>query len=257
MTTWKSSTTKVLRGGMNNLQQGLVTYIGYYRKNDKHKFSYEDCTNALHGLGLSCKPTTLRKEFSVLKKQGLIDFKTYYRKPYPVLTQAGRLFIKTRLPFRHYGTWDAKWRLVIFDIPEKERKYRQELRQKLLELGFGQIQNSVYISPHPVLAVVSRLTRDWGIRQFVKLMEVSKLDDENKIALKAWKLDEINEKYHEFIESAKKTPRDNYWVFRAKMLEHQFTAIYETDPHLPAELLHKTWQGEEAYKLFKEISNSY
>ena len=39
--------------------------------------------------------------------------------------------------------WDKKWRIVIFDIPEKHKGAREALRIKLSELGFIQFQKSV------------------------------------------------------------------------------------------------------------------
>ena len=40
--------------------------------------------------------------------------------------------------------WDGKWRIVIFDIPEKFKKAREALRRKLKDLGFLELQKSVF-----------------------------------------------------------------------------------------------------------------
>src|SRR3989344_6103703 len=47
-------------------------------------------------------------------------------------------------------SWDGSWRIVIFDIEEKESHTRNMLRRKLRNLGFAMWQESVYITPHPV-----------------------------------------------------------------------------------------------------------
>lgn len=242
---------------MNNLQQGLLTYIGYFSKGEKRHFSYQTCAKTLSDLGISCHISTLRKEFSILKKEGLIEFRTYYRKPYPVLSQSGRLAIKTRLPYKKYDPWDQKWRLVVFSIPERERNFRYTLRKKLEELGFAALDDSVYLSPHPLLGTISRVTSTWGIRQFVKLMEVCRLENEHKIAKEVWPIAKINQEYQDFIDQANQAQKDKYWIFRAKDLEHQFAEIYTRDPHLPAEFLPEKWAGTDAYQKFRQIANSY
>jgi len=44
--------------------------------------------------------------------------------------------------------WDGKWRIVTFDIPIKKSNVRDRLRHKLKDLGFGMLQQSIWISPH-------------------------------------------------------------------------------------------------------------
>ncbi len=45
--------------------------------------------------------------------------------------------------------WDRKWRLVIFDIPEKYRHLRDLFRSFLKIMGFYQLQKSVWVHPYP------------------------------------------------------------------------------------------------------------
>jgi DNA-binding transcriptional regulator PaaX len=46
------------------------------------------------------------------------------------------------------GEWDKKWRMVVFDIPEKLKASRNALREKLKELGFYELQKSVWVFPY-------------------------------------------------------------------------------------------------------------
>ena len=43
--------------------------------------------------------------------------------------------------------WDGKWRMVVFDIPEKYKKQRNYLCRKLKELNFYPLQESVFLHP--------------------------------------------------------------------------------------------------------------
>ncbi|MDP1689918.1 MAG: CRISPR-associated endonuclease Cas2 [bacterium] len=44
--------------------------------------------------------------------------------------------------------WDGKWRMIIFDIKEKQRKRRDELRLLLGGAGFIKLQQSVWVHPY-------------------------------------------------------------------------------------------------------------
>lgn len=45
--------------------------------------------------------------------------------------------------------WDGKWRIVIFDIREKRRRVRSQLRLLLSGAGFLRLQDSVWVYPYP------------------------------------------------------------------------------------------------------------
>jgi DNA-binding transcriptional regulator PaaX len=44
--------------------------------------------------------------------------------------------------------WDGRWRILIFDVPEKLRKGRNALRWKIRKLGFCELQKSVFVIPY-------------------------------------------------------------------------------------------------------------
>jgi len=45
--------------------------------------------------------------------------------------------------------WDQKWRIVMFDVWERRRNVRDELRQTLKEFGFIKVQDSAWAYPYP------------------------------------------------------------------------------------------------------------
>jgi len=45
--------------------------------------------------------------------------------------------------------WDGKWRVLIFDIAERRRQVRTQLRQLLGGAGFMRVQDSVWAYPYP------------------------------------------------------------------------------------------------------------
>ena len=93
---------------------------------------------------------TISANLSRLKKQGLIakdpEKKIYY------LTPEGKRFtayIKDRYEILK-SPWDKKIRIIVFDIPERQKHLRHWLRQELSLMQFERLQDSVYVGKYPL-----------------------------------------------------------------------------------------------------------
>ena len=89
-----------------------------------------------------------------LRKSNLIILKDMGDGNFTVkLTQKGRGKVEEinfeKLEIKKQDTWDKKWRIVIFDIPENRKAARDALRFKIKELKFYQLQKSVFVCPYP------------------------------------------------------------------------------------------------------------
>lgn len=69
------------------------------------------------------------------------------------------------------GPWDGKWRLVIWDIPEKKRLARDLLRYKLKRLGFQRFQKSVWGCKKNCTKELRNFLRKIGIDDWVMVIE--------------------------------------------------------------------------------------
>ncbi len=249
-----------MKSGNPTISEKILYYIGYILPKEGGRFSYDKMQKFLNEYyGVEGSIRTLRKEFSLLKSKKYFLYKTYYRRPVPVLSADGRLAIAPVLKGRKYGPWDGKWRIAICSVPEKDRKYKNLFLQKLEELKFEKIFKGVYISPHPLLATVVRYANELGIAPKCIFFEAEKIAREVKTIQRIWDLDGVNVDYKEFIRHARRKyeQKGDHWVLEAKKIEKIFVEIFDKDPHLPEEFLPKGWKGKEAYELFKEISNSY
>ena len=74
--------------------------------------------------------------------------------------------------------WDGRWRLVIFDVPEKLRKGRDALREKLKDLGFYELQKSVFIFPYECKNEIDFLIEFFHLRKFVRYGILEKIDND-------------------------------------------------------------------------------
>jgi len=74
--------------------------------------------------------------------------------------------------------WDKKWRLVIFDIPDYDKKKSNYLRYKLRDLGFLQYQKSIFIFPYPCRDEIEYIKEICEMSSYVKFIVAEKIDDE-------------------------------------------------------------------------------
>lgn len=73
--------------------------------------------------------------------------------------------------------WDGLWRLVLFDIPEKQRMFRDVLRNHLKIMGFQELQQSVFIFPFPCEKEITCLTELYNATPFVRVATLRTIDN--------------------------------------------------------------------------------
>jgi len=107
--------------------------------------------------------------FYRLRRDGLIDIKIVNRQIYISLTPEGRkragIFQIDKLKLTRPKRWDKKWRLLMFDIPQTRKISREALRGKLKELGFIQLQKSIWAYPFECRAEMKLLQEFFGLSQ--------------------------------------------------------------------------------------------
>lgn len=83
--------------------------------------------------------------------------------------------------FKNPKKWDKKWRIVLFDVPEKERQFRDVLREHLRELKFYKLQHSVFISPFPCEKQLLELVSLYKAGPCVRIVTADFVDNEEKL----------------------------------------------------------------------------
>ena len=94
------------------------------------------------------KEATIRQSLRRLEKYGFVE----RRDSKYLITSQGKKFLETLLHKKEEQNrpWDKKYRVVIFDVPEKLRKNRNWLRAELYNLGYKKLQQSVFIGKKPL-----------------------------------------------------------------------------------------------------------
>ncbi len=77
--------------------------------------------------------------------------------------------------------WDKKWRIVMFDIPEKSRKARNALRCRLNKLGFKELQKSVFVYPFDCSKIISKIVSFYKLNTYVRFVVAEHIDNEKEL----------------------------------------------------------------------------
>lgn len=199
----------------------------------------------------------IRNSLTRLKKEGYIISPS--RSMYQI-TDLGRLFVQSinRKPQRYCEEWNKSWYVVMLEVPEKERKKRDQFRSEILQFGFGLLYNSVYISPwdyrEEVMQCVRKLDLEETVTFFQGITQYGDITPER--ARNIWNLDMVNQIYqdkwcwftkefqpsmHRTLEAGK-NPLDLFLLYL--QLGEAVSELYLIDPMLPEELLPSSWAAK-------------
>lgn len=151
----RSKTTEILLYALEKAVDGSILFYDF--ANNPHHYAYGSPNlnryqlyHILHRLKAKGLVETYRNEGKILMK----------------ITSKGRnqLALEKALD---QDRWDGKWRIVIFDIPEKHRKVRNVFRRKLKEWGFISWQKSVWASKKDIALALRDFIKELGIEDWV------------------------------------------------------------------------------------------
>ena len=205
-------------------------------------------------------------------KTGYIEKVVKDGMPYLHLTSYGKSRIERDFPLLaiQRGKWDKKWRIVIFDIEEVSRQIRERFRHKLKELGFGMLQESVFISPYDIAKDFAEFIESQGLSEAAYVLEVSNIvvGDMKSLANRVWNLEKLDKEYNRIIQKIKENDLTAIGD-RIKQLNEksnngktkdliskiwkEYLEIVLKDPFLPKELLPIDWGGVKARFLIKKL----
>lgn len=163
--------------------------------------------------------------------------------------------------------WDGRWRQVVYSLPEKKRRLRNDLRKRLAWLGFGRLAPGTWISPHDRQAEVGDMLDDLRAREYALSFSGLRLagGDDREIVERCWDLKGLNQQYARFL--ARWEPENErcsralargqaiapaecfaqrFWI------THAYSPFPRRDPNLPAALLPAGWLGDRAAALFRD-----
>jgi len=105
-----------------------------------------------------------------------------------VLTDHGKkraLFCKIEsMEIRKPKRWDRKWRVILFDIPEKQKGSRDALRAWIKRIGFLELQKSVFVFPYDCRDEFDFIVEFLGLRQYVRFLVAENIDNGERLEIR-------------------------------------------------------------------------
>ncbi|GIW64540.1 MAG: hypothetical protein KatS3mg092_0473 [Patescibacteria group bacterium] len=136
---------------------------------------------------------------SALIKENLIeksaDKESHYR-----LTETGFNYLCFEFPFFRFlkETWDKKWRIISYEIPESKREIRDRLRREMQGWGLGPWHRSFWLTPHPVINKLKDLVSQKEEEKYIQAFEADYAFGDREILIeKVWEKTNLDKKYRE------------------------------------------------------------
>ena len=108
----------------------------------------------------------IKSVLSRLATKGLVVFVEKGGKRYARITEDGKHMLNletARMQVVKKKKWDRRWRLVIFDIPERRRSVRIRLRKFMVSCGFERLQDSVWAYPYDCEDLIALVKAEFRI----------------------------------------------------------------------------------------------
>ncbi len=82
-----------------------------------------------------------------------------------------------KMEIKKPAQWDKKWRIVMFDVPEKLKRLRDSLRLHFKEIGLIELQKSVFVYPYPCSKEIEFILEFYNARKYVRFVLAEKVDN--------------------------------------------------------------------------------
>lgn len=179
---------KIVSGGFNASSFILLTVgeLGKIALESFHPKNYSFTKIGRDILGLNSKESswrrrTLTDKMGQLIKIGLV-VKDEKRKNYYLSSEGQELVNEANDYFLSFNKkWDGIFRVVIFDIPERKKEYRNWLRSTLYSLNFKQLQKSVFIGKNSLPVSLVKEISYFKLDDFIHIFSIREIDNKSEI----------------------------------------------------------------------------
>ena len=214
-----------------------------------------------HGAARAALTRLVRRDLIARVRSGrLVHYRLTPRCERLLIEGDGRIFTLGRLP-TVAGPWTVLWH----QIPEDRRLERTRLGRRLRFLGFGSVQDSVWVSPHDHSAEVQDLLRELGVADSGAVFIASLRPGPGMPAMvaRAWDLSGLEERYDAFCAGfdsyvapgAPSLGDREAFLVRTRLM-HTFRAFAQLDPELPDELAPLSRARARAVEIFDALYTS-
>jgi phenylacetic acid degradation operon negative regulatory protein len=202
-----------------------------------------------------------------LKKKGAVRSQRLGRRTFYWLTDAGMNQLDVggfRFSFSSSHSWDGRWTVVVYSIPEEHRERRDALRYALKWWGFGNLAPGTWISARPLLPETEREWRELGAWEYLDVFRSEHVGagDLSGVVDRAYpQLSALAAGYQGYAARSEALLSrfeagllDDEACFATRMRNlWEFWDIAQDDPILPPVLLPQDWPRSKAESLSVEV----
>jgi|SRR3989344_6107070 len=136
---------------------------------------------AMSKLGLL--PNIRQKEYvsssaSKMVRKGLLKYNGKFYELTLLGQERMRRWELADFKFNKPKRWDEKWRVIIFDIPEKKKSVREYVRTLFTQAGLRRLQDSVWVYPYDCEDILTLLKTDLGVGKDVLYLIVEEMEND-------------------------------------------------------------------------------
>ncbi|MBU1032902.1 MAG: hypothetical protein ABII13_00890 [Patescibacteria group bacterium] len=138
------------------------------------------------------KKKHLRIALKRLEKRGLIQVRVNQigEERVKVTSKGHEEFVRYALKdkkIKKPKRWDKKWRVVMFDVPEKYKSSRDHFRRTIQSAGFIKLQRSAWIYPYPCEEIIELVSSVYRMSSGMVYLTCSRFSVDEKF-IKHYKL---------------------------------------------------------------------
>ena len=154
--------SKVALVMVGDIMEGIVK--GFH----PHPYYHTFCEHRTRSFGSTLSRLQRKGYVETVLRNGVRE---YYLTQKGILRRNGALH-EIFLRSARSEPWDGKWRVIMFDVPERFRKRRDFLRVELNIYGFMQLQKSVWVTPYKVADDFTEVIENLGMEKYINFAVV-------------------------------------------------------------------------------------
>ena len=171
--------------------------------------------------------------------------------------------VESRPHSRWRKRWNETWYVLVYDVPEREKEYRNTLRSFLKRMRMGCLQRSVWVTPFDVRPEYDDLAHAAAVEKWSFLLEASTVlgRDPQDVVVSSWDFERLGQTQRWYCEVCD----ENLQQIREGKLGAEalaalareervaYHAAMSDDPLLPTELWPAGYLGRRAFEKHGEI----
>ncbi len=138
--------------------------------------------NYFKKLDARARQREMKRILSYMKRSGLVteNYEHGLRISKKALKRLKHADLET-ITIKNQPKWDKRWRVIFYDIPEKQKNSRNQLAFKLRSLDCQQLQRSVWVHPFPCEDEINAVAIAYGVETFITYLETTHINNEKAL----------------------------------------------------------------------------